>query len=157
MSDLPLEIKKLERFRTIHSWLWYTLLGVGITIFAGLQLHGHLIGPVIAFDDHINLDGYTYATDHKLKISGSINKVAYLYIDNELQTTNTDGTFLANLYVWPGQSTINIRALDRYGREKKINLKVYDPESASAPDSANMAAKLVDKNFDQADQSNQSI
>lgn len=135
--------RKFARFRTIHTWLWYTVIAISILIFAGWQLQQSGSGPVVKFDPHLQLQGFTYANNHQLNISGQLKHVSYLYIDEQLQTTNTDGTFSSNLYVWPGQSTIKVRAVDRYGREKSFAIKVFDPNSASAPDIASKADQLV--------------
>ncbi len=61
---------------------------------------------------------------NNITISGQTDPYATVYINNETVALNSDGKFSKNLALFPGQSTISIKARNRFGRETEIEKKV---------------------------------
>ncbi len=114
------------------SLIRYGLAIVAIIMCAtylGAQLGNLIAPPNLAIQSPEN----GLSTNKKtIDVTGTTNKEADIYINNELVTNRSDDMFRATLTLNPGTNTIVIRAEKKHGRKKSETLHIIYNETVSA-------------------------
>ncbi|MFC1711898.1 helix-turn-helix domain-containing protein [Patescibacteria group bacterium] len=104
-------------------------LSLGFIIFLflsyiGLQLSGFLSPPKLEVEKPSENQEVSEET---IEVIGTVDIDASVYINENLIEINDDGKFIYNFKLFPGENTIEVKAVDRKGKEtivvKKVNLK----------------------------------
>tara|TARA_Y100000590_G_scaffold396395_1_gene477089 strand:- start:163 stop:651 length:489 start_codon:yes stop_codon:yes gene_type:complete len=121
---------KFNRFSAKGPGVLLFLLLITIVSFSAWQLWRLAAGPEITLSNDLITDDYNYSNDLVFDLSGETSRVAFFYINDIEQPINTDGTFDFSLYTPRGFSTIEVRAVDRYGRTEIVSVPVYNNSPA---------------------------
>lgn len=119
---LPLGLPKqdefsLKRFKfrqTVFLAALAFLLLLGYVIF---QYRFAFIGPPL---DVSSPKGGAIVTSSNIVISGKTVSDATVFVNGEQVSVSDDGSFRKEISLFPGKSTIKIRALNRFGKETDI-------------------------------------
>jgi hypothetical protein len=125
---LPRSNKSFQRFRPLGGRILTIGFGLVIATFTIFQLKALISGPTIDFESAIDTNGYNIVAHNIFELTGSVERVAYLYLNDQPQPIQTNDTFAYKLYVPTGGSRINVKIADRYGRNKEFDLLIYNPE-----------------------------
>ncbi len=133
----------LRRFRPQGQKLLLTFIIATIILFGAVQLQRSVRGPEITFDQHIATTGYNVTRDNIFTLSGNVKHVAYFFLNEQEEVINDDDTFNFDLYMPYGNDTIDVRIVDRYGREDKTSIKVFNPNTGLNPSERESVARKL--------------
>jgi hypothetical protein len=122
-----LDRQRLDQFRPGLARVIFVILALIIITFAGWQIYNVSVGPEIELGNHLELSGFNQTENNIITVSGETKRVAFFYLDDIEQAINADGSFAYDLYMPYGTSTIEVRIQDRYGREKALDIQIYNP------------------------------
>ena len=114
-SDFP-----LHRLRIQQSLL---LAGAVLIIFLGyllFQYRAAFIPPSLA----ITSPQSDSTTSKEITVSGKADPNATVYVNNQPVTVTSDGEFSKRLTLFPGNTTISIRAENRFGKETVVQRNI---------------------------------
>ena len=106
--------RKVKIGQTVTSALVILFLLVGYILF---QNRYAIINPPL--DIQSPKEG-TVISRKTIEVIGQTDSNATVYVNNDAVFLEKDGSFKKNIDVFPGKSTIQIRAVNRFGKETKI-------------------------------------
>lgn len=89
--------------------------------YLGWQIYGYLGKPNLTI---INPLDNQITDQQRLVIKGSVNQQASVYINDELIETSNNGDFSYEIKLFQGKNILEIKAVNRRGKEKIITRKV---------------------------------
>lgn len=109
---------------TPRQWLGAGFLTL-VALYALFQARFIILGPQITLTSP--QDGQV-ATSSLIYVRGVAHNVTFISLDDRPIFLDEQGNFEEKLLVSPGQSTIMIRARDRFGRETEKTTRIVLPE-----------------------------
>ena len=94
---------------------------VFIALYTLFQARFIILGPRISIS--YPEDG-TVATSSVINVTGIAHNVTFISLDDRPIFLDEKGNFSEKMVLSPGQSTIMIRARDRFGRETQISTRI---------------------------------
>ena len=89
--------------------------------YVGFQLARFLLSPKLIVESPLENQKVEKET---VEVVGKVNKEASVYVNNQLIETDEEGKFSYQLKLFPGENTIEVKAIDRRGKETLISRKV---------------------------------
>lgn len=111
-KDIPLHALKIKRPLLIGLIVVIALAGYLL-----YQYRTSLINPTL--DVSLPKEKSIFSTT-SVKITGKTDPNVAVYVNNQLAASQPDGTFQKVITLFPGKSTITIRALNRFNKETRV-------------------------------------
>ncbi len=90
-------------------------------VYFGFQLRYLLLPPRLKVESPT---AYQEVNQETIEVRGSIDEEASVYINDQLISTDKNGSFSYRFKLYPGENTIEIKAIDRQSKETVIERKI---------------------------------
>lgn len=107
-NDFP-----LTRVRIQQSFFVIALAGIVLLGYLGFQYRSMFFPPMLV----VNSPKQNAQTKDEVTVSGKTDPNATVLINNEPVLPNTNGEFTKNLTLFPGKTSITLKAKNRFGKE----------------------------------------
>jgi len=107
-NDFP-----LTRVRIQQSFFVIALAGIALLGYLGFQYRSMFFSPMLV----VNSPKQNAQTKDEVTVSGKTDPNATVLINNEPVLPNTNGEFTKNLTLFPGKTSITLKAKNRFGKE----------------------------------------
>ena len=107
-NDFP-----LTRVRIQQSFFVIALAGIALLGYLGFQYRSMFFPPMLV----VNSPKQNAQTKDEVIVSGKTDPNATVLINNEPVLPNTNGEFTKNLTLFPGKTSITLKAKNRFGKE----------------------------------------
>ena len=109
-------IKKVNLRKIIFGGFFLILI-VGFLIF---QSRSIIFPPALSLD--VPIDGASVSRE--VKVEGNTESHAIVTVNNEIVPVNSNGEFKKTIILFPGQTTISVKSVNRSGKESTITRSV---------------------------------
>jgi len=107
-NDFP-----LTRVRIQQSFFVIALAGIALLGYLGFQYRSMFFSPMLV----VNSPKQNAQTKDEVTVSGKTDPNATVLINNEPVLPNINGEFTKNLTLFPGKTSITLKAKNRFGKE----------------------------------------
>ncbi len=107
-NDFP-----LARVRIQQSFFVIALACIALFGYLGFQYRSMFFPPMLV----VNSPKQNAQTKDEVTVSGKTDPNATVFINNEPVLPNTNGEFTKNLTLFPGKTSITLKAKNRFGKE----------------------------------------
>lgn len=105
----------------LHQAVIAFLLGLTILVgYLGYQLRTMFIPPPLSIESPLN----NAQTQSNLRVTGTTDPNATIYVNNESVSINPDGKFSKTLTLFPGKNTITVKSKNRFGKETVLERQI---------------------------------
>ncbi len=108
-ADFPVRRFKISSFVILIIFLFLLLLGYVI-----FQYRAAIISPPL---NVTSPKESSEVSSQILVVTGKTDPASNVFINDEEVSVNSDGTFKKELNVFPGETTVTVRAVDRFGKQ----------------------------------------
>lgn len=103
----------LTRARIQQSFFIVALAGIALLGYLGFQYRSMFFSPMLT----VYSPKQNAQTKDEITVSGKTDPNATILINNEPVLLNTNGEFTKNLTLFPGKTSITLKAKNRFGKE----------------------------------------
>lgn len=103
----------LTRTHIQQSFFIVVLAGIALLGYLGFQYRAMFFPPMLV----VNSPKQNAQTKDEITVSGKTDPNAAIFINNEPVLPNTNGEFTKNLTLFPGKTSITLKAKNRFGKE----------------------------------------
>lgn len=110
----------LTRIRVRQSFFVVALAGIVLLGYLGFQYRSMFLPPMLVVDS----PKQNAETKDEITVSGKTDPNATVLINNEPVLSNTNGEFKKSLTLFPGKTSIILKAKNRFGKETTLQRNI---------------------------------